>query len=89
MRNFILPCKKEAEIEASKAQLISGISTMLGNKPNIKVSVQNIKATSGDTSEVVLTVEETSQTGAVRKVPATEMHTFFNQPNQVGLCVGS
>lgn len=76
--------KKEAEVQAGKAGLITSISALLGNKPNIKVSVQNVKSTGPETCDVVLTVEETSQTGAVRTVPATEMNTFFNQPTQAG-----
>ena len=74
--------KKASELEAGKAQLITSISGVLGNKPNIKVSVNNIKATSADTSEAVIVVEESAQNGQIRKVPASEMGSFFNQPAQ-------
>jgi len=74
--------KKASELEASKAQLITSISGVLGNKPNIKVSVNSIKATSADTSEAVIVVEESAQNGQIRKVPASEMGSFFNQPAQ-------
>lgn len=74
--------KKSTELEAGKATIISSISQLLGNKPTIKVSVSNIKATSADTSEAIVIVEESGQNGQIRKVPASEIGAFFNQPAQ-------
>ena len=74
--------KKSTELEALKSNLITSISQLLGNKPTIKVSVSNIKATSADSSEAIVIVEESGQNGQVRKVPASEIGAFFNQPAQ-------
>eukprot|EP00088_Acartia_fossae_P035951 TRINITY_DN370_c0_g1_i6.p1 TRINITY_DN370_c0_g1~~TRINITY_DN370_c0_g1_i6.p1 ORF type:complete len:633 (-),score=194.92 TRINITY_DN370_c0_g1_i6:154-2052(-) len=74
--------KKVTELESGKAALITSISGVLGNKPNIKVSVNSMKATGADTAEAVVVIEESAPNGQVRKVPATEMSTFLNQPAQ-------
>jgi len=75
--------KKLAELEAGRSAIITSLSGIMGNKPTVKVTINTIKSTGPDTNEVVITVEESAPTGAIRKVPATELNTFFNQPAQV------
>ena len=72
--------KKTEEVEAGKAGIISGISQMLGNKPNLKVEVLSVKSLGGNsgTTELVLTVTEQQQGGITRKVPASDLHAFLN-----------
>ena len=52
--------KKTEEVEANKASIISGVSQMMGNKPNLKVEVLSVKNLGGNsgTTELVLTVTE-------------------------------
>jgi len=68
--------KKKEEVEAGKAQIITSLSQLLGNKPSLTVAVEAIK-TAGDTTEVVVTVTE-SNNGQTRKVPAQDLHNFMN-----------
>jgi len=68
--------KKQSEVEAGKPQIISSISQILGNKPNLTVSIEAIKAV-GETSEVIVTVTENNN-GQTRKVPAQDLNSFFN-----------
>jgi len=75
--------KKATELESGKDALVTSISGVLGNKPNIKVSVESVKATGADTADAVITVQEKAASGAVRKVPASEMHSFLTQPGPV------
>ena len=72
--------KKTEEVEAGKAGIISGISQMMGNKPNLKVEVLSVKSLGGNsgTTELVLTVTEQQQGGSTRKVPASDLHAFLN-----------
>ena len=72
--------KKTEEVEAGKAGIISGISQMMGNKPNLRVEVLSVKSLGGNsgTTELVLTVTEQQQGGNTRKVPASDLHAFLN-----------
>ena len=74
--------KKLSELETGKAALITSLSEILGNKPNIKVTVASLKSTGAETSEAVIVVEESAPNGQVRKVPASEMSNHFNEQTQ-------
>jgi len=74
--------KKSAEIEAGKEALTTSLNTVLGNKPNVKASVESIKATAEDRSDVVISVKETAVNGSNRKIPASELSGFLAQPAQ-------
>lgn len=71
--------KKLTEVEAGKAQIVTAITQLLGNKPSLKVDVVSVKDIGGgeDTTELVLTVSEAQQAGGVRKVPASDLHSFL------------
>ena len=74
--------KKVGEVEAGKTQLITSLTGVLGNKPGLSVSVENIKE-SGDNSEVIVTVTENNN-GVIRKIPSQDLNTFFtNQAMQL------
>lgn len=69
--------KKPAEVEAGKAQIVAGISQLLGNKPTLKVEVVTVKGLGGgETTELVISLTEQQQGGS-RKVPASELHSFL------------
>ncbi len=75
--------RKATELEPRKAEISTGILNALGNRPNVKVNVDEVIAGEGDSSEVIFYVQETNpQTGQVRTVPASEAHAFLSQPMQ-------
>lgn len=65
-----------------KEVLINGISGMLGNKPNLTVTIELIKAVTDSQAEVMISVNEKGVTGSTRKIPASDLSTFLNQPTQ-------
>lgn len=54
----------------------------MGNKPNLSIEISQIKAISENQTEIKITVSEKSITGNSRKIPATDLATFLNQPQQ-------
>jgi len=67
--------KKVAEIEAGKAQLVTSLTQVLGNKPGMTVNIENVKE-AGDTSEVVITVSE-NVNGQSRKFPSQDLSNYL------------
>ena len=67
--------KKVSEVEAGKAQFVSSLTQLLGNKPGLTVSVEAIKET-GETCEVVITVSE-NVNGQLKKTPAQDLSNFL------------
>ncbi|KAK5650352.1 hypothetical protein RI129_001381 [Pyrocoelia pectoralis] len=74
--------KKESEISNQKEALTNGILNILGNKPNLTVCIDHIKAISDNQSEVMFCVSEKGVTGSSRKIPALDMCAFLNQSMQ-------
>ena len=74
--------KKTSELEPQRAQIAAGISGVLGNRPNIKVVIENIRQCyAGAGSEVVFYVQETNQqSGQTKRVVSSEIHAFLSQP---------
>lgn len=72
--NFLFSPQKEV--------LINGIAGILGNRPNLTVNIEHIKAISENQSEVMISVNEKGITGASRKIYATDLSNFLNQPMQ-------
>jgi len=73
--------KKAAEL-SNKAQVAQSIQQALGNKPNIRAEIVDIKTAGQDASEVIFYAAESSGQ-QVRKIPATETVTFCSQAMQV------
>lgn len=69
-------------IRNQKDVLVNGLMGILGNKPNLSVAVENVKALTDTTCEVTISVTEKGVTGSSRKIPANELSTFLNQPTQ-------
>lgn len=65
-----------------KEVLINGLAGMLGNKPNVVVNIETIKTLTDNSCEVTITVAEKGVTGSLRKVGASELASFLNQPAQ-------
>ncbi|KAF5295979.1 hypothetical protein FQA39_LY12751 [Lamprigera yunnana] len=71
--------KKDTELINQKEALINGILGILGNKPNLTVILDHIKAVADNQSEVMFYVTEKGITGSVRNIPALDLCAFLNQ----------
>ncbi|XP_046612237.1 nuclear pore complex protein Nup54 [Neodiprion virginianus] len=74
--------KKEQELKDGKQTLITSLNTILGNKPNLTLTVDTIKSTDDNKSHVTICVAEKGVTGLSRKIPANELVSFFTQTMQ-------
>ncbi|XP_030765528.1 nucleoporin p54-like [Sitophilus oryzae] len=74
--------KKVDELKNQQEVLKNGIGGILGNRPNLTVDILMVKAISESQTEVKICVSEKGVTGTSRKIPATDLATFLNQPNQ-------
>jgi nuclear pore complex protein Nup54 len=74
--------RKYSELSNQKQVLINGISGILGNKPNLKVIIQHVKAIADTQTEIRIVVMEKGVTGTSRKIPATDLANYLNQPAQ-------
>ncbi|XP_012349214.1 nuclear pore complex protein Nup54 isoform X2 [Apis florea] len=74
--------KKKKDVKEGEVQLISFMNNILGNKPNLTLTIDNIKSTGEDKSQVTIFVTEKGITGAPRKIPANELVTYLSQPMQ-------
>lgn len=54
----------------------------MGNKPNLTVNIELIKALSDTQTEVMISVSEKGVTGSSRKIPASDLSAFLNQQVQ-------
>ncbi|KAJ8921691.1 hypothetical protein NQ315_010601 [Exocentrus adspersus] len=72
--------KKISELQNQHEILKNGIGGILGNKPNLTVEIIQIKAISDNQTEIKITVSEKGVTGSSRKIPASDLATFLNQP---------
>ncbi|XP_051166872.1 nuclear pore complex protein Nup54 [Leptopilina boulardi] len=74
--------KKEQEIKDGKQHLIASLNTILGNKPNLTVTVDSIKSTGETKCQSTVFVSEKGVTGTSRKIPANELFAYFTQTMQ-------
>lgn len=74
--------KKKKDVKEGEAQLIGFLNTVLGNKPNLSLTIDNIKSTGEDKTQVTIFVTEKGITGAPRKIPTNELFTYLSQPMQ-------
>ncbi|KYQ57565.1 putative nucleoporin Nup54 [Trachymyrmex zeteki] len=74
--------KKEKDVQDGKQQLIAFLNGLLGNKPNLTVTVDNIKSTGENKSQVTVYVSEKGITGSYRKIPANELVAYLSQVMQ-------
>ncbi|XP_078044647.1 nuclear pore complex protein Nup54 isoform X2 [Augochlora pura] len=74
--------KKKNDIKEGETQLIAFMNNVLGNKPNLSLTIDNIKATGEEKTQVTIFVTEKGITGAPRKIPASELVTYLSQPMQ-------
>lgn len=81
--------KKEEEIRSQQAQLITSLNMILGNKPNITLTIEGMKPISETKTQVVIYVQEKSVTGSMRRIPATELSAYLLMQKQQLLNLGA
>ncbi|XP_050305929.1 nucleoporin p54 isoform X2 [Anthonomus grandis grandis] len=74
--------RKVTELRNQQDILKNGLAGILGNRPNLTVDIVLLKATTDSQTEVKMCVSEKGVTGINRKIPATELAAFLNQPMQ-------
>lgn len=82
--------KSQTDAKDQQSQLISQLNQILGNKPNVIVTIDSIKAILDTKCQVVIFVQEKSQTSnEIKRILATDIYNFLNQPmtkNQLAQC---
>ncbi|CAL7947897.1 unnamed protein product [Xylocopa violacea] len=74
--------KKKKDVEEGRIHLIGFINNVLGNKPNLTLAIDNIKATGEDKSQVTIFITEKVVNGGQRNIPASELVAYLSQPMQ-------
>lgn len=54
----------------------------MGNKPNLTININSIRAISESKTQVLILVQEKGMTGSVRKIPASDLANYLLQPMQ-------
>lgn len=73
--------KSESEVRNQQEQLKSQLHQIFGNKPTITVNIDSIEVLGDAKCQVVIYVQEKSQTSnEIKRIAATEVTNFLNQP---------
>lgn len=73
--------KGESEVRAQQEQFKNQLYQIFGNKPTITVNIDNIEVLGEARCQVVIYVQEKSQiSNEVKRISATEVANFLNQP---------
>lgn len=79
--------KTVTQVKEQQPQIINQLNQVLGNKPNLIVNLDSVVPLADNKSQLVIFVEEKSQTSnETKRILATELCNFLNQPmtkNQV------
>uniref|UniRef100_A0A6B2EEZ4 Putative nuclear pore complex p54 component sc nup57 n=1 Tax=Phlebotomus kandelakii TaxID=1109342 RepID=A0A6B2EEZ4_9DIPT len=77
--------KSVAQIKDLQLQLVPVLNQMLGGNPNLSINIDNVRGLSDDKSQVMIFVEEKSPaTNEVKRIPATDLCAYLNQPMTKG-----
>lgn len=74
--------KKDQDIRSQESQLVASLNNVLGNKPNLVVTIDSIKPLSDSKAQVLFYVQEKGANGVVRRIPNSELAAFLLQPMQ-------
>ncbi|XP_054271241.1 nuclear pore complex protein Nup54 [Macrosteles quadrilineatus] len=72
--------KKEADVRNEENQIVTNISNILGNKPNLTVTIEAIKAMSDEKTQVLFYVQEKAANGMIKRVVNSEVGQFLRTP---------
>ncbi|XP_037955724.1 probable nucleoporin Nup54 [Teleopsis dalmanni] len=75
--------KPITEVKTQQNQLVATLNSILGNKPNLIVNIENISSIDEKKCQVVIYVEERSQISPneTKRVLATDLNNYLNQQN--------
>ncbi|XP_037300361.1 probable nucleoporin Nup54 isoform X2 [Manduca sexta] len=79
--------KTEQEIKNNQQALITSLQGLLGNKPNLVVNIDSVKAVAENKSQVVMFVVDKAASGA--HVSASELGAFLNGAGPRGALAGA
>ncbi|XP_013183314.2 probable nucleoporin Nup54 [Amyelois transitella] len=68
--------KPEQEIKTNQQGLTTSLSSLLGNKPNLAVNIESMKAISEDKTQVIIYVVDKNANGS--RISASELSNFLN-----------
>ncbi|XP_005112153.1 nucleoporin p54 isoform X2 [Aplysia californica] len=74
--------KKETDVLAAQQQIVDTLHKILGSKPTLNICVEGVKSMPEDRTEIVIYVLERPATGPAKRVPASDLFNFLNQPTQ-------
>lgn len=74
--------KPETEVEAQKTQIITNLSAIFGNKPNLQINIESLKMLEKNKTQIVIFIEEKSLhiPNETKRILATETANYLNQP---------
>lgn len=74
--------KTAGQMKDQQQQFITSLNQIFGNKPNIAINVDSIKAVGDNKCQIIIYVEEKSVTSnETKRILATEVANYLNQPN--------
>ncbi|GAB0087985.1 NUP54 [Sergentomyia squamirostris] len=77
--------KSLAQIKDLQHQLVPTLNQMLGGNSNLTINIDSVRPVSDDKSQLTIFVEEKSPaTNEIRRITATDLCAFFNQPMTKG-----
>uniref|UniRef100_A0A8C3B1E3 Nucleoporin 54 n=1 Tax=Cyclopterus lumpus TaxID=8103 RepID=A0A8C3B1E3_CYCLU len=72
--------RKEADVRALQQQLVESLHKVLGSNQTLTVNVDVVKALPNDQTEVIVYVVERSPNGTSKRIPATTLFSYLEQP---------
>ncbi|MBN3314891.1 NUP54 protein, partial [Atractosteus spatula] len=76
--------KKEVDVRNQQQQLVESLHKLLGGNQTLTVNVEGVKALPDDQTEVIVYVVERSPNGTSKRIPATALFGYLEQPNVKG-----
>ncbi|GAB6019491.1 Nuclear pore complex protein Nup54 [Chamberlinius hualienensis] len=73
--------KTDIEVRTLQPQLVDGLFKILGSQPTLSVCVEGVKPSAENKAEVTVYLLERAPTGLSKRVTATDLYNYFNQPN--------
>ncbi|TNN59160.1 Nuclear pore complex protein Nup54 [Liparis tanakae] len=73
--------RKESDVRALQQQLVESLHKFLGSNQTLTVNVDVVKALPNDQTEVIVYVVERSPNGTSKRIPATTLFNYLEQPN--------
>ncbi|XP_015219347.1 nucleoporin p54 isoform X5 [Lepisosteus oculatus] len=76
--------KKEVDVRNQQQQLVESLHKLLGGNQTLTVNVEGVKALPDDQTEVIVYVVERSPNGTSKRIPATALFGYLEQPHVKG-----